>query len=182
MPHAVTFSTTLSTVLMIVRPPGDPVTQHDLAVLRATIAGVIELSMRLPGAMRFAGVPMSPVRFGRARLLVEVAHLVVEQDARALDDDVRSVAAFERVGVRDGHAVLVDHREVRRLVRTRTACGTVTMSLPSSTLLEALRERDRLRQIARVRFAVELGDRHLARSRDRPGSARDRGTRAASLR
>ena len=37
------------------------------------------------------------------------AHLVVQQDAGAFDDDVRSVAAFEGVGVRDGHAVLVEH-------------------------------------------------------------------------
>ena len=62
-----------------------------------TIVGVIELSMRLPGAIRFGGVPMSPVEIRLARLLVEVAHLVVEQDARAGDDDVRAVAAFERV-------------------------------------------------------------------------------------
>ena len=31
--------------------------------VRSPIAGVIELSMRLPGAMMLAGVPMSPVRF-----------------------------------------------------------------------------------------------------------------------
>ncbi len=52
-------STTESTVLMIVRPPGEPVTSTTLPSL-ATIVGVIELSIRLRGSIRFAGVPMSP--------------------------------------------------------------------------------------------------------------------------
>ena len=33
----------------------------------ATIVGVIELSIRLPGAIRLAGVPMSPVALVVAR-------------------------------------------------------------------------------------------------------------------
>ena len=49
---------------------------------------------------------------GDAGLPVEVAHLVVEQETRAPDHDVRAVAALQRVGVRDGHAVLVDDRKV----------------------------------------------------------------------
>ena len=69
------------TVLMIVRPPGEPVTMNSLPFF-VTIVGVIELSIRLPGAMTFAGVPMSPVDVRFARLLVEVAHLVVEDETR----------------------------------------------------------------------------------------------------
>ncbi len=62
MPHAVTFRTTFATVLMIVRPPGDPVSSSTLPSF-TTIVGVMELSIRLPGAITLAGVPMSPVRF-----------------------------------------------------------------------------------------------------------------------
>ena len=108
---------------MIVRPPGEPVTMNSLPFF-VTIVGLIELSMRLPGAMRFAGVPMSPVEIRFARLLVEVAHLVVEDEAGAAHDDVRAESALERERVRHGVAVLVDDREVRRLVvlvRTRSA-------------------------------------------------------------
>ena len=47
---------------------------------------------------------------------VEVHHLVVEQEAGPLDHDARAVAAFQRVGVADGHAVAVDHREMRGAV------------------------------------------------------------------
>jgi len=43
-----------------VRPPGEPVTSTSRPS-RATIVGVIELSIRLSGAIRLAGVPMSPV-------------------------------------------------------------------------------------------------------------------------
>ena len=45
---------------MIVRPPGEPVTSTSLPFF-ATIAGVIELSIRFPGAMTLAGVPIVPV-------------------------------------------------------------------------------------------------------------------------
>ena len=60
MPNSVTSSTTLKTVLMIVRPPGEPVMSTTLPS-STTIVGVIELSMRLPGAIRFGGVPIVPV-------------------------------------------------------------------------------------------------------------------------
>ena len=43
----------------ILRQPGEPVTRTR-APSRATIVGVIELSMRLPGATTLGGVPMSP--------------------------------------------------------------------------------------------------------------------------
>jgi hypothetical protein len=55
----VTASTTPKTVLMIVRPPGDPVISTTLPPFD-TIVGVIELSIRLPGSIRFAGVPTVP--------------------------------------------------------------------------------------------------------------------------
>ena len=48
---------------------------------------------------------------------VEVAHLVVEQEAGARHDDARAVAVLERVGHRHGVALRVDDRQVRRLLR-----------------------------------------------------------------
>jgi len=59
--NSITFSVTHSTVLMMVRPPGLPVTSTGLPPF-STSVGVIELNMRLPGATRFGGVPISPVR------------------------------------------------------------------------------------------------------------------------
>ena len=50
---------TLSTVLMIVRLPGLPVTRKTLPFF-ARIVGVCELSMRLPGAIRLGAVPIAP--------------------------------------------------------------------------------------------------------------------------
>ena len=47
---------------MIVRPPGEPVSSTTFPFF-STIVGVIELSIRLPGSIRFGGVPMPPVRF-----------------------------------------------------------------------------------------------------------------------
>jgi len=52
---------------------------------------------------------------GLARLLVEVAHLVVEQEAGALDDDPRAVPALQRVRAADRHAVPVDDGKMGRL-------------------------------------------------------------------
>ena len=63
------------------------------------------------------------------------------------------------------------------------AAVAATMSLPSSTLLEALRRIDRRRERpARDPSTCSFADRHLRRSRDRRGSARDRGRRGASPR
>ena len=53
---------TFSTVLMIVLPPGDPVTSASSPFLVVTMVGVIEQSMRFPGSMRLGSVPISPVR------------------------------------------------------------------------------------------------------------------------
>ncbi len=50
---------TQSVVLGMVRPPGDPVTILTLPS-RSTIVGVMELSIRFPGAMMLAGVPIRP--------------------------------------------------------------------------------------------------------------------------
>ncbi len=50
MSKSITFSTTAKTVLMIVRLPGLPVTSTTLPSF-ATMVGVCELSMRLPGAI-----------------------------------------------------------------------------------------------------------------------------------
>ena len=136
MPKSIALSTISITVLMIVRPPGDPVTMNSVPFF-VTIVGLIELSIRLPGAMRLAGVPMSPRRVRFARLLVEVAHLVVENEPGAAHDDVRAEASLERVGVGDGVAVLVDDREMRGLFVFVRRSDCVRMSLPSSALLDA---------------------------------------------
>src|SRR3954470_14970057 len=101
---------------MIVRPPGDPVINTTLPFFE-TIAGVIELSMRLPGSIRFAGVPIVPSSVVTPGFLLKSPISLVQQEPGAFDDDARAVAAFERERVADGHPVAIDHREVRRLVR-----------------------------------------------------------------
>ncbi len=63
MPWSMTFINTCSTVVMMVLPPGDPVTNTG-SPSRRTIVGVIELSMRLPGAMALASSPSSPKELG----------------------------------------------------------------------------------------------------------------------
>ncbi len=62
IPNAVAFRMIWCTVLMIVLPPGDPVTST-VFPFRTTIAGLIEESIRLPGRIRFGAVPMSPIVF-----------------------------------------------------------------------------------------------------------------------
>ena len=62
---------------------------------------------------------MSPVAFVSPGFLLKSPISLLSRKPGALDDDVRAVAAFERVGVRDRQAVAIDHREVRRLVRFR---------------------------------------------------------------
>ena len=59
MPKSMTLRIVISTVLMIVRPPGVPVTMNSLPSL-ATIVGDMLDSMRLPGRARFGSVPISP--------------------------------------------------------------------------------------------------------------------------
>ena len=54
-----TFVTTWSTVVMIVLPPGDPVISTGSPSFRTTV-GVMELNMRLPGAMALASPPIRP--------------------------------------------------------------------------------------------------------------------------
>jgi hypothetical protein len=57
--NSTTFSTTCNTVLMIVLPPGLPVTSRTRPSC-LTIIGVMELSMRFRGAIRFGSVPIRP--------------------------------------------------------------------------------------------------------------------------
>ena len=64
MPKSMKCTSVHSTVLMIVRPPGLPVTSTRRPS-RMTNVGVCALSMRLPGAMRLGAVPMSPSRVVR---------------------------------------------------------------------------------------------------------------------
>ena len=48
-----------STVLMIVRPPGEPRTRTGLPAFATMVGDMLE-SIRFPGATRFGFVPMSP--------------------------------------------------------------------------------------------------------------------------
>ncbi len=53
---------------------------------------------------------------GHADLGGEVVHLVVHQEAEAIDGDAVAVAAVEGIGVGDGVAVLIDDGEVGGVV------------------------------------------------------------------
>ena len=59
MPKSTTLTIVSSTVLMMVRPPGLPVTMNSRPSL-ASIAGVMLDNIRLPGCARFGFVPISP--------------------------------------------------------------------------------------------------------------------------
>ena len=50
--------------------------------------------------------PAVPV--GDTRMPIEIAHLIVEQKTRPADHDVRTKFIFQRVGVGDRHALLVN--------------------------------------------------------------------------
>ncbi len=67
---------------MIVRPPGLPTTATSFPSF-AMIVGVMLESMRLPGCARFGVGADQPRGVGEPGLPVEVAHLVVEQEAGA---------------------------------------------------------------------------------------------------
>ena len=89
----------------------------------STIVGVCELSIRLPGAIRLAGVPIRPRGVGPAGDQVEVAHLVVEQEARARDHGLGAVAVLQGVRQRHGVAGGVEGREVGRVVASASRIG-----------------------------------------------------------
>ncbi len=80
-----------ATVLMIVRPPGLPVTMNSCAVL-ARIVGVMLDSIRLRGRRQVRLGADQPLGGGQPGPGVEVAHLVVQQEAGARHDDLRAVA------------------------------------------------------------------------------------------
>ena len=54
----------------MVEPPGVPTTMESLPSF-STIVGVMELSMRLPGAMLFASVPTKPNMLGTPALALK---------------------------------------------------------------------------------------------------------------
>ena len=116
MPKSTTLRMVSSTVLMMVRPPGEPVTMNSLPS-RARIDGDMLDSIRLPGRARLGLRADVAALVGHLGRRVEVAHLVVEQEAGAGHDDARAVAVLERVGHRHGVALRVDHRQVGRLLR-----------------------------------------------------------------
>ena len=84
------------------------------------MVGVIELSMRLPGATALASPPMQPEHVRRARLGAEVVHLVVQQEPGARHHLPVAVRAVQRRRRRDGVAVGVHDRVVRRLRTARS--------------------------------------------------------------
>ena len=55
------------------------------------------------------------IGIGRSRLGGEIVKLIVEQHARALGDKAKAIGKIQRVGVRYGIAVAIDHREMRRV-------------------------------------------------------------------
>ena len=59
MPKSTASTIVSSTVLMMVRPPGLPVTMNSLPSF-ARIVGVMLESIRLPGSARFGLVPIEP--------------------------------------------------------------------------------------------------------------------------
>ena len=59
MPKSTTFRMVISTVLMMVRPPGEPVTMNNLPSLARMVGDMLD-SGRLPGMARFGLVPMLP--------------------------------------------------------------------------------------------------------------------------
>ncbi len=180
-PQAVTLSTTSSTVLMIVRQPGDPVTstslpfsRHDRRRHRAEHA-----LARRDEVRRRADVAGE---VGRARLLVEVAHLVVEQEPGAGDDDVRAVAALR--ACRCSTPRCRPCRPPRSASSRRLLGGSVLRDdvLAELDAARRLLRVDRLGEVARVRLARSAGRSARRRSPGRRGSARDRDTRGASPR
>ena len=62
---------------------------------------------------------------------VEIAHLVVEQEPRAWDDDARTVGLFERVGQRDRITVSIDDGQMRRFFSLRSATRTTRVTTPT---------------------------------------------------
>ena len=118
-------------------------------------------------------VPISPVRSVRPGP-VEVAHLVVEQESGTRHDGAEPVAVLEGVGDGDGHAVLVDDGEVRRLValvllgdlrRRRGRGAIVEDGAPELRRVrlaqEPVERRRREVGIAEVLRAIEEGAAHL---------------------
>src|SRR5262249_51801391 len=96
---------------MIVRLPGLPVTSTTLP-FRATMVGVCDDSMRLPGAIWLGNVPMPPSRSVTPGRQLKSIISVVKKNPRPAAPPPRAVAALQGVGVGHRHAVLVDDREV----------------------------------------------------------------------
>jgi hypothetical protein len=83
IPKSTTFRMVWSTVVMIVEPPGVPVTKKSSPSGSVTMVGVMAESMRFPGSMAFCSPCTSPNWFGTPGLAAKVVHLVVEEEARA---------------------------------------------------------------------------------------------------
>ena len=96
------------------------------------MVGDIDESMRLPGATAFGSPCTQAEHVRRAGDRREVVHLVVEHEAEARHGDAAAEPGVERRRQRDGVALGVDDREVRRVRTARHAGADVRERAPSS--------------------------------------------------
>ena len=177
MPKSMTLRIVISTVLMIVRPPGEPVTMNSLPSL-ATIVGDMLDSIRLPGRARLGSVPMRPCLVGQPRAGIEVAHLVVQQEPAAR---ARRSSSRSRL------------RACRSSTTALRCASTIEKCVVSSRFrrpgegrrrrLRRLRGVDRLAQLRGVVLREQPLDRHVLHEVGiAEDAARARQTRGASIR
>ena len=103
------------TVVMMVEPPGLPVTSSTLPSLKTSV-GLIDDSGPFHRPRRVGVTAHEAEEIGCAALGGEVVELVVEQHARSVGDQARAIGQVQRIGVGDRVAVGVDDREMRGLV------------------------------------------------------------------
>ena len=160
-PNSRRLSTTQSVVLGIVRPPGEPVTIWTWPSL-STSVGVCELSIRLCGAIRLAGVPIRPAVSVRPGIRLKSPISLLSKKPGAGDHALGAVGVFERVRQRDGVARLVD---AERCVVWSPSAGQDRKRGELSAGRGALA--DRARELVGVGLRRQLVDRDRRRSRGR---------------
>ena len=96
------------------RPPRAPSANHGVPSLRITIVGVIDESGRFMGWTRLCSSLHKSVEIRLARPRCKVIHFIVQENARSLDRDARSVQVIDCVGVRDDIPGRIHYRVMRR--------------------------------------------------------------------